>query len=179
MIRRPPRSTPKPSSAASDVYKRQVYNICMNVALQSRSTMTEKQEQLLCTQQQYCCISPQVVGILRSTLDSYPGTPRNRQASQLALWRGASRTARNLLILGRAASDPSTTAWRNPMSLGSKIDQPQQKKFISGATAFRLPRHQPLAPRPTLLSYARAAAMCSIELVCCAPSTRGRGWQPY
>ena len=28
MIRRPPRSTPKPSSAASDVYKRQVYNIC-------------------------------------------------------------------------------------------------------------------------------------------------------
>ena len=26
MIRRPPRSTPKPSSAASDVYKRQIYN---------------------------------------------------------------------------------------------------------------------------------------------------------
>ena len=25
MIRRPPRSTPKPSSAASDVYKRQIY----------------------------------------------------------------------------------------------------------------------------------------------------------
>jgi len=25
MIRRPPRSTPKPSSAASDVYKRQAY----------------------------------------------------------------------------------------------------------------------------------------------------------
>ena len=27
MIRRPPRSTPKPSSAASDVYKRQVYSL--------------------------------------------------------------------------------------------------------------------------------------------------------
>ena len=27
MIRRPPRSTPKPSSAASDVYKRQVFKV--------------------------------------------------------------------------------------------------------------------------------------------------------
>jgi len=71
------------------------------------------------------------------------------------------------LLLRRAASDPSihTTAWLNPMALGSKIDQPQQKVSISGAIAFRPPTHQPLAPRPTLLSYARAAAMCSIELL--------------
>ena len=39
---------------------------------------------------------------------------------------------------------------------------------ISGATALRRPRHQPQAPRPTLLSCAREAAMCSIEPVCCA-----------
>jgi len=30
MIRRPPRSTPKPSSAASDVYKRQKYRDAMS-----------------------------------------------------------------------------------------------------------------------------------------------------
>ena len=29
-----------------------------------------------------------------------------------------------------AAPDPSTTAWLNPMSLGSKIDQPQQKVSV-------------------------------------------------
>ena len=92
---------------------------------------------------------------------------------QLALWRGASTTAPNV-VLGRAVSDPSTTARLNPVSLGSTIDQPQQKVSISGATAFRPPRHQPLlAPRPTLLSCGRAAAMCSIELVCCAPSSWG------
>ena len=30
MIRRPPRSTPKPSSAASDVYKRQIYGMALD-----------------------------------------------------------------------------------------------------------------------------------------------------
>ena len=39
MIRRPPRSTPKPSSAASDVYKRQIMEF-------AKKFMTEKAEKL-------------------------------------------------------------------------------------------------------------------------------------
>ena len=33
MIRRPPRSTPKPSSAASDVYKRQQWNAAFDAGM--------------------------------------------------------------------------------------------------------------------------------------------------
>ena len=61
-------------------------------------------------------------------------------------------------------------SWLSPMSLGSKIDA-YKKMSISGATAFRLPRHRPPAPRPTLPSCARAAVTSSIELVCCTPQT--------
>ena len=32
-----------------------------------------------------------------------------------------------LLLCRTAASDPFTTAWLNPMSMGSKIDQPQKE----------------------------------------------------
>ena len=63
------------------------------------------------------------------------------------------------LLLGRAAADPSTTAWLNPMYLGSKIDQPQRKVSVSGATAFRPPGHQLLlAPRPPRLSCGKGSS---------------------
>ena len=100
-------------------------------------------------------------------IGSIPWATSNRQTSQLALRRGASRTARNLFTPSRTASDPSTTAgsirclWVQK-SISHKVS-------ISSATAFRLSRHQPPATRPTLLSCTWAAAMRSIELVCSAP----------
>ena len=43
MIRRPPRSTPKPSSAASDVYKRELENR-LNSVLGARPSTRQAQE---------------------------------------------------------------------------------------------------------------------------------------
>ena len=47
-------------------------------------------------------------------IGSIPWATSNRQTSQLALRRRASRTARNLLLRCRTASEPSTTAGLNP-----------------------------------------------------------------
>ena len=57
-------------------------------------------------------------------IGSIPWATSNRQTSQLALRRGASRTARS-----RFTPLPyrPTTAWLDPLSLGSKIDQPQKE----------------------------------------------------
>ena len=63
-------------------------------------------------------------------IESIPWTTSNRQTSKLALRRGGEERLELLvtfLLLGRTASDPSTTAWLNPLSSGSKIDQPQKK----------------------------------------------------
>ena len=94
------------------------------------------------------------------TYHCFPDTPRYRYGEgRLEL------LVSFLLLCHTAASDPFTTAWLNLMYLVFRFENRSASKrvFISGATTFRLPRHQPPAPRPTLLSCAREAAMCSIE----------------
>ena len=85
----------------------------------------------------------------------------------------ASKTARNLLLLGRAES-PFYHRRAQSDVFGFENGSATTKSVNLGRN--RLPpcdRHQPLTPRPTLLSCARAAAMCSVELVCCSPPTWG------
>ena len=66
--------------------------------------MVEKQEQLLCTQQQYCCNSPQLVGAhwIR-TLDHLEiDKPPSQRCGE-----GRLELLATFAPLGRAASDPS------------------------------------------------------------------------
>ena len=98
-------------------------------------------------------------------IGSIPWATSNRQTSQLALRRRASRTARNLLLLCRTDSDPSTTAWLNPLSLGSKIDQPP-KKCLSRAqppSDFRDTSHRLHGQR---FSLAQGQQRCARSNLC-------------
>ena len=65
------------------------------------------------------------------------------------------------VVCCRTASDSSTAAWLNPLSLGLKIDQ-SQKDVQLGLNRLRLPRHQHPAQRPTRLTCTRAVVMRSI-----------------
>ena len=105
-------------------------------------------------------------------IGSIPWATSNRQTSQLALRRRASRTARNLLLLCRTDSDPSTTAWLNPLSLGSKIDQPP-KKCLSRAqppSDFRDTSHRLHGRR---FSLAQGQQRCARSSLCALPRRRG------
>ena len=103
-----------------------------------------------CCTQQYRCNSPQAI---------------NRQNSQLALRRGAARTASNLFTPLRHRLSPFYHHLPQSDVWVRKSITHKKKVSVSGATAFRLPRHQPPAPRPTLLSCAKAAAICSSDLL--------------
>ena len=106
-------------------------------------------------------------GFWAHTLGLSPGPPRNRQTSQLALRRGASRTAPDLLC--RTASDPSTTAWLNPMSLGSEIDNPHTKKKCPSRAqppSFRDTSHRLHSRR---FSLAQEQQRCARSNLCAVP----------
>ena len=74
---------------------------------------------LYCCTQQYRCNSPRVVGTnWVHTLGHFEPTKAPEERLELLVI---------FLLLCRTAAEPSTAAWLNPLSLGSKIDQPQEK----------------------------------------------------
>ena len=102
------------------------------------------------------------------TLGPYPGPPRIVKPPSLRCGDERLELLVTFLLLCRTASDPSTTAWLNPLSLGSKIDRPQKGYPSRGQPP---PDFQDTSHRlhGRLLSCTRAAAMRAIELVCSAP----------
>ena len=119
---------------------------------------------LNCCIQRKCRNKSRFVGT--QTVHTYPGPPRNRQTFQLALRQVVSRTAGP----HRLWSFYRRLAQSDVFGFGNRSPTHQKKCPISGAAAFPRPTHQQPVPRPARLSCARAAAMCSIELVCCARS---------
>ena len=108
-------------------------------------------------------------------IESIPWTTSNRQTSKLALRRGGEERLELLvtfLLLGRTASDPSTTAWLNPLSSGSKIDQPQKKcpPRAQPPSDFRDTSHR-LHGR--LFSLAQGQQRCARSNLCALPRRLG------
>ena len=60
------------------------------------------------------------------TLGPYPGPPRIVKPPSLRCGDERLELLVTFLLLCRTASDPSTTAWLNPLSFGLKIYQPQK-----------------------------------------------------
>ena len=120
----------------------------------------------------YCCTQHSSTTLTgsRHTLGPYRGPPRIAKPPSLRCSDERLELLVTFLLLCRTASDPSTTAWLNPLSFGSKIDQPPKKcpSWAQPSSDFR-DATQPQAPPPALLSWARAAAMHSTKPVCSAP----------
>ena len=72
-------------------------------------------------------------------------------------------------------SDPSTTAWLNRLSLGSKIDQPKKsahllRAFIAcAATTVQTSLHLAETLRPTALPHMTARSTSRSRASCCCP----------
>ena len=117
----------------------------------------------------YCCTQHSSTAPTGSghTLGPYPGPPRIDKLPRLRCSDERLELLVTFLLLCRTASDPSITAWLNPLSFGSKIDEPPKKcpSWAQPSSDFR-DTTQPQAPPPALPSWARAAAMHSTEPVC-------------
>ena len=93
------------------------------------------------------------------------------KSTRFPWWRGASRSAGNIFTPWPRCLWPFYHRLAQSDVFGFENRSCTTKVSISDATAFRPPRHEPLAPRPTLLSCARAAAMCSNS--CAVPRRLG------
>ena len=140
--------------------------VVLVLAQQSRANPHQVwQKKRNCCTQQYCCNSPRVLGtrwvhtLGHLEIDKPPS---------LRCGEGRLELPVAFLLLCSTSSDLSTTAWLNPMSSGSKIDQPQKEcpSGVQPPSDFRDTRHRLHGRR---FSLTQEQQRCARSNLCAVP----------